>query len=259
MTLAAACAGVLLGFGLGWFARRRADRAATARRGRMLSFIAHELNTPLTAVNMTVLNFVSGVFGALGRDQESWMLMMKEQLTRFNGLVGELRDFIHLEFQKDLKIRPEEVDLGETVRNVLAQSEGTVTRSGARMDVDVPESLPPVLADPDRLPRILGSLLAHSRKFRKDGPIGLIGRLEGSAVELRIHYLSNSPGGDSEAMLQLYHPVSGAANSQLLASVGAGLGLCRLLLELQGGTLGLTAGPGGATELRVRLPAKKVT
>lgn len=255
MSLGLAVLAAAAGFGLGWAARWRLERRASVRRGRMLSFVAHELNTPLTAVNMTALNFLSGVFGPLARDQQEWMLMMKEQVTRLGGLVGELRDFIHLEFQKDLRIRPEPVDLGKVVRTVLAQSEGTVTRSGARMNLDVPEGLPRVSTDPDRLQRILASMLAHARKFRKDGPIALAARVVGPVVEIRLAYTSNTlPSGEPERMLDLYYPISGSASSQLLSSVGTGLGLCRILLEKQGGSLRMTVDRGGATELRLRLP-----
>lgn len=248
-------AALALGAAAGWGARWAWERRALNRRGRMLSFIAHELNTPLTAVNMTALNFLSGIFGELARDQAAWMLMLKEQASRLSGVVGELRDFIHLEFQRDLRIRPEPADLLKILKTVLAQSESTATRSGARLDLDFPESLPQVLADPDRLQRTLASLLAHARKFRKEGPIAISARCEDGAALVRIAYASNTlPAGEPERMLDLYFPVSAAPSSQLLSSVGAGLGLCRELIELQGGSLGLTMDGAGATELRLRLP-----
>jgi len=226
----------------------------------MLSFVAHELNTPLTAVNMTVLNFMSGIFGPLAKDQQDWMLMMKEQVTRLNGLVGELRDFIHLEFQKDLRIRPEPADLKKILDTVLSQSEGTVTRSGARMNLDIPKILPPVSVDPDRLQRVLASVLAHARKFRKEGPIAVAAHTSEETVELRFAYTANTlPAGEAERMLELYYPISGAASSQLLSSVGTGLGLCRILLEKQGGKLRLNIDPSGATELRLSVPVARMS
>jgi signal transduction histidine kinase len=242
------------GAAAGWAARLAFERRALHRRGRMLSFVAHELNTPLTAVNMTVLNFLSGIFGTMPRDQQDWMLMVKEQLVRLNGLVGELRDFIHLEFQRDLRIRTEPTDLQGILKMVLSQTEGTVTRSGARLDVKIQDDLPPVQADPERVQRVLASVLAHARKFRKDGPISVSAFAEGGAGEVRIAFTSNTPlEGDPERILELYYPISGGASSQLLSSVGTGLGLCRVLVEHQGGTLRV-ASDGAATEIRLRLP-----
>lgn len=252
MTLAL---GVVLGLLLGWGARAWRGRRDLRRRGRLLSFVAHELNTPLTAVNMTVLNFQSGVFGPLPKDHQDWMQMMREQVQRLNGLVGEMRDFIHLEFQRDLRVRPEPVDLRRFLLQVTAQNESTVTRGGARLDVDLPEDLPSVTADPERLQRVLASVLAHAKKFRKDGPISVAARADGSDVEVRLTFASNTlPPGEPERMLDLYYPVSSPPGSQLLSSVGTGLGLCRALLERQGGSLRMTADAGGATELRMRLP-----
>ncbi|MBI4347999.1 MAG: HAMP domain-containing histidine kinase [Elusimicrobia bacterium] len=250
-----AAAGLALGLAVGWAARMGWERRDRFRRGRMLSFVAHELNTPLTAVNMTVLNFMSGIFGPLGKDQQDWMLMMKEQVTRLNGLVGELRDFIHLEFQRDLRIRPEPCDLGKILQTVLSQSEGTVTRSGARLNLDIPSDLPQVSGDPDRLQRVLASVLAHARKFRKDGPIAVSARVADGKAEVRFAYTANTlPGAEPERMLDLYYPIQGGASSQLLSSVGTGLGLCRILLEKQGGSLGMNIDGAGATELRISVP-----
>lgn len=252
--------GLALGLVLGWVARLAWERRAYFRRGRMLSFVAHELNTPLTAVNMTVLNFMSGIFGPLAKDQQDWMLMMREQVSRLNGLVGELRDFIHLEFQRDLRIRPEPCDLGNILQTVLSQSQGTVTRSGARLNIDVPADLPRVSGDPDRLQRVLASVLAHARKFRKDGPIAVSARTGDGRVEVRFAYTSNTlPAGEPERMLDLYYPISGAVSSQLLSSVGTGLGLCRILLEKQGGGLRMNVDGAGATELRISVPLAQET
>ncbi|MEK7747348.1 MAG: hypothetical protein AAB576_11845, partial [Elusimicrobiota bacterium] len=51
------------GLGLGWAAAWWLFRRRENMRARYLSFVAHELNTPVSALNMTVLNFVNGLFG----------------------------------------------------------------------------------------------------------------------------------------------------------------------------------------------------
>ena len=254
MTLAAAAA-LLVGVALGWGLRASWQARGRRREGRMLSFIAHELNTPLTATNMTVLNFTSGIFGELGRDQKDWMAMLREQVQRLNSLVGELRDFIHLEFQRDLHIELEPVDLRAVLNGVLAQSEGTVTRSGAKIESDVADILPAVSADAERLPRVIASLLAHARKFRKEGPIRVAARSDGASAELKIEFLSQGlAAAQPERMLDLYYPAAGGPSSQLLSSVGTGLGFCRVLAERQGGSLALSVDELGRVELRLRLP-----
>src|SRR5579883_2266633 len=93
LALGAAAAALLAA----WAQRRRLRRL-----GRFFSFAAHEINTPITAVNMTILNFTTGVFGEVPPEHKPWFDILREQAARLNAMVGELRDLIHLEIGHDL-------------------------------------------------------------------------------------------------------------------------------------------------------------
>ncbi len=224
-------------------------------RGRMLSFVAHELNTPITGLNMTVLNFLSGVFGPMPKDQEEWMRMMRGQVQRLNSLVGDLRDFLHLEFHRDLHLRKEEVDLAQLLREALEATRIGVSRDDVPLDVDVPERLPRVSADQERIFRVFLAVLAHARKFRRQGALSLKARAQDGALRVTVGFASMPPApGQAERSLELFYPVSG--NSQVLASVGVGLGLGRAIVEMHGGSMSLSIEADGRTLVEVCLPAK---
>ena len=67
---------LLLGLGIGWFCAGRYRRKHELARAQFLSFVAHELNSPLTSLNMTVMNFVQGTFGPIEKEHEPWFRMM---------------------------------------------------------------------------------------------------------------------------------------------------------------------------------------
>lgn len=58
------------GFAAGWAAAAWRGRRLERTRARMLSFVSHELNTPVTSLRMTVSNFLSGVFGPVPEEQK---------------------------------------------------------------------------------------------------------------------------------------------------------------------------------------------
>ena len=101
---AAFLAGVITGGVFAGLAAQALYRRKAALFGRLFSFAMHELNTPITAVNMTVLNLLSGVFGELPGQLTPWIEMTREQVGRLNGLVGEVRDFVHMELHEDLRV-----------------------------------------------------------------------------------------------------------------------------------------------------------
>lgn len=242
-------AGAALGAAVaGWVMGRRRKIL-----GRFVSFAAHEINTPITAVNMTVLNLLSGVFGALPQEQQPWVEMMREQIGRLNGIIGELRDLIHLELNKELLLRLEPLSASELAETAAAGVAEGLKQAKVTLEVSGSETAGWVTGDPDRSARTLTSLLFHARKFRAAGPI----RLEVSRLEPRVEFSVSFEGpelprGEAERSLELFYPAR--SMKQTLTATGIGLGVLRALLRRQGGELTLDA-RGRAHRLVMSLPA----
>ena len=248
--LAGAVLGAAAGAGLAAWACAR----ARLRRGRLFSFALHEVNTPATAVNMTVINLLTGVFGEVPADQLRWLEMARDQLGRLCGLTGDLRDLTHLELQGKLRLHLRPADPAELVEEALSPLRAGFVQAGAPLEVVVAPGLPPILADADRLPRALGGLLYHARKFRASGPVRLSVRREGAFVACEVSYtgtpLSPAQARDS---LDLYYPAR-RRDDHVLAATGLGLGLTRTLARLGGGDLALEPGEKGAARLILTVP-----
>lgn len=247
--LAGVAAGAAAGVaGAAWLLDSRQKRL-----GRFFSFAAHEINTPITAVNMTVSNLLAGVFGPVPAEQLPWVEMMREQVGRLNGLVGELRDLIHLELHKDIHLQHEEVspqELLEASRRAIAFG---CASSKIALEAEVPLDLPSVRCDRDRAARTLTSALFHARKFRTSGPIGLSARAGERGVVFEVSY-DGPPltAEDAERSLNLYFPAA-ARDDQRMSATGLGLGVSRAVARLQGGDLRLSAS-GSRTVVALELP-----
>lgn len=234
-----------------WWKRRRMEL------GRFFSFAVHEVNTPITAVNMTVLNLAGGVFGELPKEQLEWLEMTREQLGRLNATVGELRDFIHLEFQRDLALRAEDVAPAEILEAAVKAVKVGSDHANVPLVAAAAEGLPTARADADRLLRSVVSLLFHARKFRLEGEIRVgAARAPRGGVEFAIDFvgpeLSPEEAGRS---LELLYPAAPRSDHSMSAT-GLGLGIVRELARRQGGDLTLTVAPGGARSLRLLVPGK---
>lgn len=254
-------AAFLLGAALGGTAvgllARRLALDKTRRCARLLSFALHELNTPVTAVNMTVLNLLSGVFGELPPEPLKWVGMTRDQLGRMNALVGELRDLVHLELNQELRavLRPE--DPAGIVDDALVALRSGFAQAGVELSVELEPGLPKVRTDAERAARSLSSLLHHARKFRAGGGVSLRSRRDGAWVEFEVRYQGRPlPPGEAAASLELFYPAR-PRKDQILCAAGLGLGLVRAVGERLGAALGYESDEGGAARLTLRLPVAR--
>jgi signal transduction histidine kinase len=125
------------------------------------------------------------------------------------------------------------------------------------LEAVVPEGLPKVHADPDRLPRIMTSLLFHARKFRTSGAVSVSvqPRQDGKRVEFCVEY--HGPAltpAEAKRTLDLYFPAR-QRGDQSLTATGLGLGVLRALMRLQGGDLEHETDGKGRSRLRLSIPA----
>lgn len=253
-------AGVIIGGGVACVLTQTMYRRKAALFGRLFSFAMHELNTPITAVNMTVLNLLSGVFGELPGPLTPWIEMTREQVGRLNGLVGEVRDFVHMELHEDLRVTNVELTVAEILDESLISIRRGLEQAGVEFKVTTAPDLPIVLSDPDRAPRCLSSILFHARKFRTGGPITLkVSRAPGTSggVSFAVSYQGSRLSPDElEDSLDLYYPAR-LRRDQVMGTAGLGLGLIREVSRLIGGDLDFqSADSGQATITLLCAPAE---
>ncbi|HAM36815.1 MAG TPA: hypothetical protein DEB40_13525 [Elusimicrobia bacterium] len=235
---------------LGLFLDSRRNRLM----GRFFSHAAHEINTPITAINITVLNLLGGIFGELPPEQAKWIEMMREQVYRLNGMVGELRDIIHIMVSRDFALNPESVAPAELAAGALAAIRRGVDQSNVEVKLEVPTDLPRVRVDQGRTVRTLTSLIFHARKFRSGGDLLISGQHADGKVFLRLHYQGLAlPPGEAERSLELFYPAR-KGKSHTLNAVGLGLGVLRAVARHQGADLTFEVQPDGQSVLSLALP-----
>ncbi len=228
----------------------------TEKFARLFSFALHELNTPVTAMNMTVLNLLSEIFGPLPAALKPWIEMNREQVGRLNGLVGEVRDFVHMELHKDLRVATQTVAPLEIVENALSSIRRAMEQAGLDLKVAVQADLPSLRTDAMRAARCLSSMLFHARKFHVGGAISLTARAKtSSGVDFTVTY-DGQPMTPAEAAacLDLYYPAL-RRRDQVLAATGLGLGLLRAVARVIDGDLNFRVEGDGRSALTLSLPA----
>jgi signal transduction histidine kinase len=144
------------------------------------------------------------------------------------------------------------VDLGAVAAAAAAAVEAVVRERGHRLTVRVAPDAGPIRGDPVRLGQVLVNLLTNAARYTDPGgEISLTAGREGPAVVVRVR--DTGVGIPAHLLRRVLDGSAPADPSR--GGLGIGLRLVRRLVELHGGTVGVTSGgPGAGSEFVVTLP-----
>ncbi len=240
-------------------ALRQAEAANTAKSS-FLAQMSHELRTPLNAI-IGFAELISGqVFGpAAGERYRAYAGDILSSGRHLLALVNDLLDLGRIEAGQ-LRIEPEEVDLPLLVHEGVSMVSASARKAGLDLDIELPEGLPKLVADPRAVVQILVSLMTNAVKFTPAGGRVRVGARIDEAGVMIVSVADNGVGIEPEEVGRLLQPFEQVEETMVRSRGGAGLGLPIAfgLMRLHGGTLAIESRPGTGTTVLCRFPASRV-
>jgi two-component system sensor histidine kinase KdpD len=231
-------------------ARRRAE--TTELRTALLSAVGHDLRTPLTSIKAAVGSLRAPDLQLSEEDSAELLATIEESTDRLAGLVGNLLDSSRIATGA---VRPmlRAVSYDEVVGRALSGVDGR-----AEIAVDVDEALPPVLADPGLLERVVANVvdnaLRHGRPRRPVAPgepaIAARASAHGEQVELRV--VDHGPGLPRSTLGTEFSAFQRPGDTS--SGVGLGMSVAKGFTEAMGGTIRTEDTPGGGLTVVISLP-----
>jgi len=222
-----------------------ARRQRLATLGDMAAGVSHEIRNPLNAISMG-LQRLGAEFRPTGEREEydRVLALVGGEVRRLNGLVEEF-----LALARPPVLRPERVRVGDLVDETVALIEPEARRLGVRLERLVPDDLPPLTADRDRLKQVLLNLARNALEAMPGG--GTL-RLEAAASPraLRLAVTDSGPGIPPEVRARLFEPYY----TTKARGLGLGLAIARQIVEAHGGTIEVEPAEGGGSRFRLTLP-----
>jgi signal transduction histidine kinase len=223
-------------------------RQTTEQREDLLRAVSHDLRNPLQIVLLQAQRLLRTAHAGSGRHPAVGILAAARRMER---MLRDLADVARSESGR-LELVATTVDLRPFVDGFLEVTDGVLDRP--RVENAVPESAPAVLADPDRLDRILVNLVGNALKYSRDR---VVVSAEGDGREVRVSVADRGPGiapDDLPRIFERYY------RGQRHEGEGLGLGLfiVRKLVEAHGGRIWADSRPGQGSTFTFTLPVAPV-
>jgi signal transduction histidine kinase len=218
-----------------------------------MSSVTHELRTPLTSIRaLAELMLDDPAMDTAQRQQFLGLVVAEtERLTR---LVNQVLDMAKIE-SGVAEWRSTKVDLRALVQQAVQTTQELFRERGAVVALKLPDAVPPLQVDPDRLTQVLVNLLSNAAKFV---PLGQ-GRVEVSLHcdddRVTITVQDNGPGvppEQKELVFDRFRQGGDAAHRP--QGTGLGLPISRRIVEHFGGRMWLDSRPGQGACFSFELP-----
>ncbi|MCJ7708143.1 MAG: response regulator [Anaerolineales bacterium] len=206
----------------------------------IVATLSHEFRTPLTYV----INY-SEMLGSQGGqidpdDFRQFMQGIRRGAERLHRLVLDFITLVELETgeaESTYQFRRRVIDdISPWLRTVVRRHQEAAEARHLRLEIDVPDGLPPVLADEVYLANAIGRLLENAVKFSKPTSERIRVWAEADGTSLRLSVEDQGVGIRQEELVSLFvlfRQIDRPKQEQ--QGTGSGLAICRGIVEIHGG------------------------
>ena len=233
--------------------------AASRAKNEFLATMSHEIRTPLNGI-LPILEMLRET--RLDAEQLKMVDTAQSSSRHLLRIINDILDFAKVESGK-LQLESIEIDVQDLVDAVTELMSGSARNHNLKVSASVAENVPRVVrGDPVRLRQILINLVSNAIKFTEEGGILIEvsrGQTSQKEVELLFAVADTGVGMSEETADRLFQSFTQADASTTRKHGGTGLGLviCKRLVELMGGKIGVRSTVGQGSTFWFLIPLRK--
>lgn len=233
-------------------------RAEEEIKNTFTSIISHELKTPVA--------LIKGYAQTLARPDAEWdintarqgLAIIEEEADRLEALIDNLLDVSRIQ-ASGIMLDYSYVDLGKLAHRVAEAYQ--MQTDDHQIEVDVPEDLPAIWGDGERLRQVLTNLMGNAIKYSPDGGLIRIGIWTDTAPDsgeprLVVYLADQGIGIPEDELPHIFDRFYRVDSSLRRRTAGAGLGLflCKAIIEAHGGQIWVRTDRSKGTTFFFSLP-----
>jgi signal transduction histidine kinase len=230
--------------------------AATHARDRFMAMMSHEMRTPLNAILGYTELLELEIDGHLSSGQRSQLERIRVGSRHLLDLINDVLDLARADADK-LELDVRAVDVSAVFDEVHALLELQASRQNLQFTIDeLPKTLPPIMADLQRLRQIIMNLVSNAIKFTESGSVRLSASHDADSNVVNVQVEDTGIGMDPDVSARAFDEFYQADGRLTRRRGGSGLGLAisRRLARAMGGDIQVTSKLGMGSTFVLTLP-----
>lgn len=223
-------------------------------KANFIANVSHELRTPLAHLRGYLDLLSDGSLGALTPQQAKALDVMQRAQARLEKLIEDLIQF-SLATRGELKLELTPTELAPLIRRIVQQAQDKLQRKSQQLKISIPDDLPPVYCDQDKIGWVISQLLDNAIKFTPpQGLIKILATQQGASVTISV--IDSGIGIPADRIPEIFEPFHQLDGSSTRKYPGTGLGLAlsqRILVAHQT-RFNLWSHPGEGSRFEFALP-----
>lgn len=221
---------------------------ANESKSEFVSFVAHELKTPMTSMKGFTDLLLSGVGGGLSEQQVNFLSTIRSNIDRMNTLISDLNDVTKIQ-TKGLRMEFSPLDFRNVVTETLRPLSKQIEDKGQTVNLHFPNEMPYIMADQNRLIQVMTNLVSNAYKYTPpNGDIHIRAEVQQRTLDakgrdlgpsLHVSVKDNGIGMSEDDLSKLFTPYFRSENPLTREQPGTGLGLTitRGIIQGHGGQI----------------------
>ena len=221
---------------------------AAREKQEFMDLVAHDIRSPLTAIlgNIILLNL--GKLGELPEEARQRMITTEQNSRKLITVINDLLEFEKIE-SGQLEMKKAHTLVEPVLDSVFQKLESSVDKVGVELEMNVPDEAVSVFADPELLVQVIEKLLNNFVDFAKAGEKIIVSARSNDAAEVEFTIFNRARQSPCELFANVFNRYGGAQSKEIRQHFGKGLSLplCKMIIESEGGQIGVRSADEGMT------------
>ncbi|WP_199924396.1 MULTISPECIES: histidine kinase [unclassified Anabaena] len=229
-------------------------------KDRVIAILAHDLRNPLTAAAIAIETLQSNYnpdTGEFLRLKPGLAIhLLKQARTQTRIIDRMIADLLQVGRGEDIElpIVPQRLQLGELCLQVLEELSDRYTAKSQTVETDIPQDLPYVYADPERIRQVLVNLLDNAIKYTPVGGIITVAGLHRTTQKVQFSVGDTGPGIPEENRDRIFENLFRLQRDRGTDGYGIGLCLCQRIIRAHYGQIWVDSSPHGGAWFHFTMP-----
>ena len=227
-------------------------KALEREKANLLSMFAHDMKSPLIAIQGFVLRLLAHTTDMPQEKREKYLEIIKKEAGKLDHLINDFLEFSRLQTGK-LNLNLSSTFLDQELLELFEAYHPRASQSGIELKLENVGALPPIEADAARLRRVLTNLLDNAFKFTVgEGRVTIL--TEQTEHDVSIKIIDEGRGIDAEDLHAIFEPFQRGRRAEDTGGIGLGLAVVKAIVEAHGGRVLLESEIGKGSVFTVILP-----